>query len=64
MKHPRHSWIQQDGFRVDKCEHCGCTRKWDDGWKRVIYLPEKSIGVLLWAPSCKFVMITDIPIKV
>jgi hypothetical protein len=63
MKHPRHSWIEQGGFRVDKCEHCGCTRKWDDGFKRMVYYKENGAGPFFWAPICKFVMITDIPIK-
>jgi hypothetical protein len=66
-KPPRHSWIEQDGFRVDKCEHCGTIRYWDDVYRRIMYKKEISEGVygpaLYWAPSCKFVLATDIPIK-
>jgi len=63
MKHPRHNWIQQDGFRVDKCEHCGTTHKWDQGFQRIMYFREHDNVPLYWAPSCKFVMITDVKIK-
>jgi hypothetical protein len=68
MRHPRHSWISQDGFRIDKCENCGCIRYWDDGYGRMMYKKEISEGIygpaLFWSPSCKFVMITDKPIKI
>jgi hypothetical protein len=48
----RHSWIQQDGFRIDKCEHCEATRRWDDGFKRLIYFTDQGNGPFFWAPTC------------
>jgi len=49
----RHEWIQQDGFRVDECTHCHCIRKWDDGFKRIVYYTSEGSGPFFWAPSCK-----------
>jgi hypothetical protein len=63
MKPPRHKWVQQEGFRIEKCEHCGTTRYWDEGYQRMMFRKENSGVALYWAPSCKFVMITDKPIK-
>jgi hypothetical protein len=60
MNKPRHSWVQQIGFRYDRCEHCGATRKWDQGFQRIMYFREGSYAPLYWAPSCKFVMVTDV----
>jgi hypothetical protein len=66
-KHPRHSWWQQDGFRVEKCEYCGALRYWDSGYARIMYKKELAENVygpaLYYTPTCKFVIATDIPIK-
>jgi hypothetical protein len=64
MRQPRHSWIPKDGFRVDKCENCGCSRFWDDGYRRMMYKKDGSKVKLYWPPSCKYVMITDKAIKI
>ncbi len=66
MKQPRHSWIPQDGFRRDKCKHCGAIRYWDDGFGRIMYkkeIQEGVYGLLYWAPSCRYVLSTDKQIK-
>jgi hypothetical protein len=34
MKTIKHHWIKQDGFRIHKCERCGCIRRWDSEWLR------------------------------
>ena len=63
MKRPRHSWIKQEGFRADKCSSCGCLRYWDTGFNSIMYRRGNGDGPYYFTPSCKFVMITDIPIK-
>ena len=62
MKTVKHSWVQQDGFRTDKCIHCGTIRKWDEGWKRVVYL-ESGLHLKLFSPSCRRVYFSDLIIK-
>ena len=49
----RHKWIQQDGFRSDKCKHCNCTRKWDDGFQRIVYYTAEGNGPFFFTPYCK-----------
>lgn len=54
----KHKWIPQDGFKIHKCSHCGCIRKWDNEWKRVIYLTD-AIHFRLFAPDCKRIFLGD-----
>ena len=49
----KHKWTPQDGFRIDKCEHCGAIRKWDQGFGRIIYMTASGNGPYFWAPCCK-----------
>jgi len=44
MKTLKHKWIQQSGFKRHKCERCNCTKKWSEGWHRIVY----------WDRFCKF----------
>jgi hypothetical protein len=48
----RHKWIPQDGFCIDKCEHCGCIRKWDPYYKKLVYYVS-GIHLHLFRPPCK-----------
>jgi hypothetical protein len=59
----RHHWIQQEGFRTDKCEHCNCIRKWDEGWKRIVYL-ESGLYLKLFTPKCRRLYFSDLIIKI
>jgi len=65
MKRPlvRHSWKQQDGFRVDECQHCGSTRRWDDGYGRMVFYSKGDNGVMngpfFFTPSCKRIYFSD-----
>jgi hypothetical protein len=55
----RHKWIIQDGFHSDKCEHCGCIRKWDDSFKRMVYFTGDGSGPFFFTPYCKRVFLCD-----
>lgn len=62
FKHIRHKWISQGGFRRHKCEHCGCIRSWDAGWKRLMYY-HGYIHSTFTAPECKTVFHCDLITK-
>jgi hypothetical protein len=46
----RHRWIKQNGFRIHKCERCGCVREWKNDWGGLTY--SKPGYMWLYAPSC------------
>jgi len=46
----RHKWIEQDGFRVHRCERCCLVRYWDEGYQRIIYKWKGLVGYT--APGC------------
>ncbi len=46
----RHKWNKMDGFRRHQCEHCHCTRYWDHGFKRLMYM--WGINIAYDAPEC------------
>ena len=58
----RHKWLQEDGFRTDRCIHCNCIRKWDDQWKRIIYLTPGRM--YLFPPNCKRIGHCDLITKI
>ena len=53
----RHKWIKQDGFKISKCKHCGCIRK----WCQFRYAYTYTTGTLfsLVTPECKRLMHCD-----
>lgn len=48
----KHSWDPQDGFRTDKCHHCGAIRKWDVNFQKIVYYNSRGQGPFFWAPAC------------
>jgi hypothetical protein len=63
LRAPRHKWIKQPEFRSDKCEHCGAIRYWDAEFNSIMYRRGDNSGPYYFTPSCKFVMATDVSIK-
>ena len=60
----RHKWIEQDGFRVHRCTHCGIERYWDGGFGRLMFrwgkLPNGEwLHTGYIAPACKRIMHCD-----
>ena len=31
------SWNPLPGFRVSQCRNCGCIKRWDAGYKKIVY---------------------------
>lgn len=55
----RHKWIPQDGFRIDKCEHCDLIRYWDDSFKKIMYKTKWKI-FYFGMPKCLRIMHCDL----
>jgi hypothetical protein len=51
MKTIHHTWVKQDGFKHSKCSRCNCTKKWSEGWQRLIYI-DRFDKLHLTTPSC------------
>ena len=32
-----HKWIEQNGFKVHRCSHCGLIHYWDNGFHQLMY---------------------------
>lgn len=49
----RHKWWTVPGwFKVWECEHCGGVKKWDKGFKRIVYYTKRGAGPFYDTPSC------------
>jgi len=53
----RHKWIEQPGFRIYRCEHCGVIRYWDAGFQRLMFKWKGLTGYT--PPACKRIMHCD-----
>ena len=51
MKTLKHKWIQQNGFRIYKCERCDCSRYWSEGWHRLVFI-DRFNKFHLTTPEC------------
>ena len=57
----RHGWIKQLGFKEHRCDYCGVTRYWDDGFKKIMFKwTENGVPKVGYKPpECKRIMHCD-----